>query len=369
MKIIGIIAEYNPFHNGHLYHFSKIKELYPDSQVILVLNGYFLQRGEISFLSKEAKIKIALENNIDIVLELPVLFGTQSADTFAEISLKILNNFNVDTIIFGSESNDIINLRNIAKLTLKNEYKEKVKNYLNKGFNYPTSLSKALKTNLDFNNPNDLLAISYIKAIESNNYKITPVTIKRTNSYHDKTSNDKIISASNIRNKLFNNENINNYLPEISLKSIKVPNIDLLFKILKSIIISSPNLDVFLDVDEGINKRLKEKIKISTTLEEFIKNVKTKRYTYNKIQRMCTHILLGITKENNIKNLEYIKVLGFNKKGKKYLNKIKKDIKIPLNINKNSIIYKYEINASLIYDLINNTNTYKFETSNKPIQK
>ena len=107
MRKIGIIAEYNPFHNGHIYHIQKIKELYPDSLLILVLNGYFLERGEISVLSKENKTKLALKNDIDIVLELPVIYGTQSSDTFAEASINILQNFQIEEIVFGSESTNI----------------------------------------------------------------------------------------------------------------------------------------------------------------------------------------------------------------------------------------------------------------------
>ena len=213
MKTIGIIAEYNPFHNGHLYHIDKIKEQYPDSIIILALNGYFLERGEISILTKEDKTKIALENNIDIVLELPTLFGTQSADTFADKSISILNNFNVDTIIFGSECNSIDILENIAKKQLSEEFQENVKTYLNDGINYPTALAKAL--NIDFTfNPNDLLGISYIKSAIINNYNIEFFTIKRTNSYHDIKSNEKIISASNIREKLKNNIDIKKYIPD-----------------------------------------------------------------------------------------------------------------------------------------------------------
>lgn len=368
MKIIGIIAEYNPFHNGHIYHLNKIKKLYPNSLIILVLNGYFLERGEISFLTKEDKTKIALENGIDIVLELPVFFGTQSADTFASISLKILNNFNVDTVIFGSECNNIETLKEIANETLNDKYNTKVKEYLKEGLNYPTSLSKAINININFNNPNDLLAISYIKTIIKNKYNITPICIKRTSTYHDKKSNNSIISASNIRNKIKEKQNIDNFLPTISKNMLKIPNFDLLFKTLKAIIIESPNLSIFLDVDEGLDSRLKKQIIKSNNIGELIKNIKTKRYTYNKVKRMLIHILLGITKGNN-NHLDYIKVLGFNNKGQEYLNKIKKDTKIPLYINKESIQYKYEITASLIYDLINNTNTYKFETSNKPIKK
>ena len=201
MEVIGIICEYNPFHNGHLYHIKKIKELYPNSLIILVLNGYFLERGEISILSKEAKTKIALAHGVDIILELPVIYGTQSADTFASISLKILNNFHVNKIIFGSESNEIEKIKEIASKQLDEEYNKLVKEYLDNGLNYPTALAKALNIDFEFL-PNDLLGISYTKAIIQNNYNIEPITIKRTSTYHDTSSNDHIVSASNIREKI-----------------------------------------------------------------------------------------------------------------------------------------------------------------------
>lgn len=368
MKIIGIIAEYNPFHNGHKYHINKIKELYPDSIIILVINGYFLERGEISILTKEDKTKIALENNIDIILELPVLFGTQSADTFADKSIEILNSFNVDTIIFGSECNNINILKDIAIKQLSQEFQEKVKTYLSDGINYPTALAKALNTDFTFN-PNDLLGISYIKSAIINNYNIDFITIKRTNSYHDIESNNKIISASNIREKLKNNIDIKKYVPDVVYNKIKNINNDIYFKLLKAKIITDNNLDSYLDVDEGIEYRLKKYINNSSSLDEFVKNIKTKRYTYNKLNRMFIHILLGIKKSDAKTNLDYIKILGFNKKGRKYIQSIKDNLQIPTKVNKDSKVFKYELKASLLYDLINNTNTYPYEIKNKPESK
>ena len=366
MDIIGIICEYNPFHNGHIYHIKKIKEIYPNSLIILVLNGYFLERGEISIITKEEKTKIALQYGADIVLELPFIYGTQSADTFADISIKILNNFNVNKIVFGSESNDIDQIKQIALTQLNNDYDLKVKKYLDEGINYPTALAKALNVDFQFN-PNDLLAISYVKAIIKNKFNIDTIPIKRTNDYHDTLSNDNIVSASNIREKINNNLDISSYLPKESNNSIIKPDINVLFKLIKYKINTAFDLSIYLDVSEGIEYRLKDYINKSTSLEEFINNIKTKRYTYNKINRMLIHILIGFKKEDSKKNLDYIKVLGFNSKGQEYLNNIKNDILIPTNINKNSIIYKYELQASLIYDLINNTNTYKYEKENKPI--
>lgn len=364
MEIIGIICEYNPFHNGHIYHLDKIKERYPESLIILILNGYFLERGEISILTKEDKTKIALENNIDIVLELPFVFGTQSADTFANASLKILNNFKINKLIFGSETNDARALISLAKKQLEGNYDEEVKKYLDQGLNYPTALAKALNVDFEFL-PNDLLGISYAKAIIKNNYNIIIETIKRTNSYHDISSNEAIVSASNIREKIKNNEDISNYVPKESLTKIIKCNKENYFRLLKYKINSDNNLKDYLDVDEGIEYRLIKYINKANTLEEFMSFIKTKRYTYNKLHRMFIHILASLKKEDN-GDLEYIKILGFNNRGKDYLNKLKK-LEIPTIVDKNSLQYKYETRASIIYDIINGTDTLDFEQKNKPV--
>lgn len=366
MDIIGIICEYNPFHNGHLYHINKIKEMYPESIIILVLNGYFLERGEISIQTKEDKTKLALEFGVDIVLELPFIYGTESADTFANTAIKILNNFKVEKIVFGSECNNINKILEIAHYSFDKKYNDEVKKLLDEGLNYPTALAKALHINFEFT-PNDLLGISYTKSILKNNYNIEPITIKRTNNYHDLTSSDEIISASNIREKIKNNEDINLYLPNKSKDSILNVNDNLLFNLIKAKIITDEHLEEYLDVDEGIEYRLKEQILKSNNLKEFIAKVKTKRYTYNKINRMLIHILIGLRKCDVNECLSYIKILGFNQNGKNYLNNIKEQSKISTIIDKESIQYQYELKAALIYDLINNTNTYEFEKKAKPI--
>lgn len=361
MNVIGLICEYNPFHNGHIYHIKKIKELYPNSLLILVLNGYFLQRGEISILTKEEKTKIALDFGINIVLELPAIYGTQAADIFAEAAVKILNKYNVDTIVFGSESNDIDTLKKIAKMEFDPKFHEKVLEYLKTGINYPTSLAKSLNTNHLFT-PNDLLGISYIKAIIKNNYSIKPVSIKRTSNYHDTLSSDEIISAKNIREKIKNGEDITKYLPKsVCDKFIRI-DYDIYFKLLKTKIITDYNLDDYIDITEGLDYRLRKLINDSNDYDTFIGKLKTKRYTTNRLNRMFIHVLLGMKKSDNNYISDYTKVLGFDSEGQNYLKNFKYK-------EYNKVIRGYELKASLIYDLINNTDTYSFELKNKPIKK
>jgi len=172
LMTIGIICEYNPFHNGHIYHIKKIKEKYPNAILVLCLNGYFLERGEISLLSKEDKTCLALSYGVDIVIELPVLYGTQSADKFSECAITLLHSLKVEKIIFGSESSNIKYLEDLAKKQLVQDFKIS----MNNGVNYPAALNVALSES-QIIPPNDLLGISYIKAILKHNIPIHYETI------------------------------------------------------------------------------------------------------------------------------------------------------------------------------------------------
>ena len=367
MDAVGIICEYNPLHKGHIYHIKETKKLFPNSTLILVLSGYFLERGEISILSKENKTKLALLYGVDLVVELPFIFGSQSADIFADASIKILKYLGVKHLVFGSESNNIELLKNIANTQETKEYNDKVKKYLDEGINYPTALAKALEIKEDIFKPNDLLGISYIKAIKNNNADIEPITIKRTNDYHDISSNNKIISASNIRSKLKANEDITSYIPKKVYNLIENLTLNDLFLFIKYKILTDYDLSRYLTVDEGIENRLKEKILEADNIDDFIKLVKTKRYTYNKITRMLIHILVGVPKYiNKLANIDYIKVLGFNKKGKEYLHNLK-DTEVALIPIPNTLTYKYEILASEVYSLVSKNKIINFEKSNKPL--
>ena len=371
MNVIGIIAEYNPLHNGHIHHIQECKKLYPNSILILVLNGYFMQRGELSIVSKEDKTSLALDYGIDIVLELPFVFGTQSADIFASKSIEILNHFKVDTVIFGSESNDIDLINKIADIQLNDtNYNMRVKEYLDKGLNYPTAMSKALEIDNEINNPNDLLGISYVKAIKQLKSSMVPCTIQRTNDYHDTISTSSVVSASNIRTRLLNGEDISNYVPPFVKNKINTISETKMVDFIKYKITTDHDLNLYLSVDEGIEYRLKKYINKSKTIDELISFAKTKRYTHNKIRRMLIHILVGLTKDDikNIK-LDYIKILGFNKYGKQYLNKIKKNMKIKTNIVTSSLQYKYENKSAIIYSMFSSQNILDFENKNIPIKK
>lgn len=369
MKKIGIICEYNPFHNGHIYHINKIKEMYPDSIIILVMSGNVTQRGQFSLLDKWQKTDIALDY-VDLVVELPSIFAIQSADIFAKSAITILNNLKVDIIVFGAESLNIEKLTKIAKIQNNECFNSLVKKYLDEGTNYPTALSKAActLTNIKIEKPNDLLGLSYVKEILNTNIK--PITIKRTNDYHSKELKSKITSATSIRDALKNKKDIKPYVPEKTynfLRNYKEKNY---FDYLKYKIISEiDNLDIYLNVDEGIENRIKKYIYDCNTLEELIDKIKTKRYTYNKIKRMLLNILLGITKKQNkeLKNIEYIRVLGFNDKGKKHLKEIKDKSKIPIITNYTNKYKALELELKISYIYYKKDKDYIMEYKHKPI--
>ena len=384
LKKIGIICEYNPFHNGHLYHINKIKEMFPDSIIILVMSGNFTQRGEISLINKWDKTEIALTYGVNVVVELPFVFATQSADIFAKASIEILSTLNVDTIVFGSETNDIKKLTLMAETQINNkEYDKLVKKYLDEGINYPTALSKALFqiTGKNVNKPNDILGISYIREILLQKTNIEPICIKRNNDYNSIELNDSITSASSIRYALEQGDKVESYVPEKTALYLEKElhfNSNY-FNLLKFTILTHiDELYKYQTVDEGIENRIKKYIVKAVSLDDLILKVKTKRYTYNKLSRMFTHILCNFTKEEaqKFKKIEYIRVLGFDLKGKEYLNQIKKDIDVPLITNFSSIkseMLNIEYRATGVYaSILNEPEKIKMiesEYKNTPIMK
>ena len=368
---VGIIAEFNPFHYGHKYLIDKAKELYPNDEIVVVLAGNILQRGNLSIIEKYDKTKVALNNKVDLVVELPFSFSSEASDYFAEGSLKILNYLKVDKLVFGSEEGSIDKFIKVAETQINNkEYNNLVKKYLDDGENYPTSMNKALNDliGIEIDKPNDLLALSYIKEIIKNDYNIEPITIKRTNDYHSKDL-EEIASASSIREAIKNNKDISKYIPKEEIDYIV--RYDKYFDLLKYKIISTKELNIYAGVDEGLDKRIKEVINNSNNLDELVNNIKSKRYTYNRITRMLTYILFEYTKEDSInKEINYIRILGFNNIGKNYINKVKKNIDIPLvsNISKDNYnLLKNDLDKDNIYYNIINKNINLLEI--KPIIK
>ncbi|MDD3186916.1 MAG: nucleotidyltransferase [Bacilli bacterium] len=323
---VGIICEYNPFHNGHLYHLNKAKEMFPNDEIVLVINSYFCQRGDVSFINKWDRTELSLMYGVDLVVELPFVFASQSADLFAKGAIEILNYLKVDSIVFGSEIDEIEILKKIADADTDN-----IKSYLDLGLSYPKSIAKAIEedTGITLDSPNDILGVAYIKQINRLNSKIKPICIKRTNDYHS-TDLKEICSASAIRKAIREKKEINCFIPNGVKEKINPIFLENYFNIIKYKILTD-DVSKYQTVDEGIEYRLKKYILECEALDDFILKVKTKRYSYNKIKRMLVHILCSFTKEE-AKNLktEYIRILGFNGKGQNYLKRIKKDVDIPL---------------------------------------
>lgn len=337
VRNIGIICEYNPFHNGHLFHINKIKEMYPESNIILVLSGNVTERGELSILDKWDKTEIALHFGVDLVVELPFIQASQAADIFCYGAVKLLSLLKADTIVFGSETNDVERLKKCAHIQLYDKrYNDIVAQLLDKGMNYPTALSKALceVSGINISSPNDLLGLGYVKEIMKNEYAIEPITIQRTNDYHAELITDFISSATSIRLALKNNNDIKNTVPQFVLPYLnkKVYFLADYFEFLKYKILSESDLTIYQTVDKDITSRINRYIVDSNTLEEFVNKIKTKYYTYNRLMRMCSHILFSLTKEEASAkhDISYIRLLGFSSKGKKHLNTIKKELDIPL---------------------------------------
>ena len=393
-KRIGIIAEYNPFHNGHLYQIQKAKELTGADTVIAVMSGNFTQRGETSLVNKFEKTKIALQNEVDMVIELPTIYSISSAENFALGGIKILNEIgNIDYLVFGIEEDNLQELQAIADALVNenDEFKSKIKTELDKGNSYPKARVIALKKVLSSENvenimqkPNNILAIEYLKALKITNSRIKPFAIKRKNSmHHDKNINENYASGTYIR-KLFienNFDEISKVVPkytyerlsELKSKGTYVTSINDFSDIViyKIRMMTKEEIRQIADINEGLENSIKLASTTCKTIDEIIDKVSTKRYTKTRISRILTYILLDITKsdmEQSKKNDPYIRVLGINKKCEEILSTINDSKLITslkkfeenngenelLNIDKNStdiytIKYPKSVDANLDY--------------------
>ena len=289
MRTFGIIAEYNPFHLGHLYQINKIKNIEPDSCIIVLVSSCFTQRGDISFMNKWERTKVLLDNKIDMVVEFPFGYASQSADIFAKGAIEILGKLKIDTLVFGTEKLDTGKLKEIAQMQLNNkEYDKLVKELLDTGVNYPTAMATAVNKILSvkIEEANDLLGLSYVKEIIKQKLPIDILGIPRTNRYNDKDINSDIISGTAIRELINKNKSVKEYV--VSDKDIYYGvNREKLYPLLRYQIINNiDSLDKYNTVDEGIDNRIRKVIYESNSWEDLVFKIKTKRYTYNKINRM-----------------------------------------------------------------------------------
>ena len=352
-NVLGIVAEYNPFHNGHLHHLNESKRISHSDYTIAVMSGNFTQRGEASIVDKWSKAKMAIENGVDLVIELPTLYAISSAENFAAGAIKVLDSLGiVDYISFGSECDDISILNDIANVLCAepDEYKTLLSHELSKGVSFPKARERALMLYLNnvrrfanvLSSPNNILGIEYLKALKRQKSNVQPICVKREGSSHNDSTISKFAkfaSASAIRNLAFANNNslIQNVMPESSFEilndNIKKGNVvnnlsafdkEIIYTLRK---MSTDEIANLPDVSEGLEFALKSAANECNSVIELLSIIDTKRYTKTRIQRILLYAILGITKKDMqiSKNVTpYIRILGFNEKGKGILSEISK---------------------------------------------
>ena len=350
-KVLGIIAEYKPFHNGHLYHSKKSIEETGASSVICVMSGNFVQRGNTSIVDKWTKTKMALANGVDLVLELPTIYSVSSAENFAEGAIRLLDSLKiVDTISFGMEAKDIASLNNIANVlyTEPKEYTTILEHELRKGVSFPKARENAVMMYLNdikqyaniLTGSNNILAIEYLKAIKKLKSKLNPIGIRREKVlYNDEIIIDDFASATAIRKMIATGQfsDIQKVMPKSSYALLadelrKGHYVLDLSKFQKEIIYNLRKMSVeeiaqLVDVSEGLENAIKNAANSSNNLVDFVNIVKSKRYTQTRIQRILIYALLGITNSKMLafkKAVPYARVLGFNENGKQLISQIAK---------------------------------------------
>lgn len=377
MEACGVVVEYNPFHRGHLYHLKKAKEITEADCLIAVMSGPFLQRGEPALIDKFHRTRAALQNGADIVIELPYAFAVQSSQLFAKGALLSLNALGVSSICFGSESGKIQPFIDGVKAieANKNVFDTTVRSFLKKGLSFPEANQKAYETigltNIDMMQPNNILGFSYVQTIIEHRLSITPCTIQRIKSnFHDETITQAIASATSIRKELLSHgltEKISQAVPNESLTQIKRYKektslwhdweryFPLLHYQLQSK--SIKELSDIHGMTEGLEYRLKRLSTDTTSFDDLVSRVKTRRYTQTRLQRLFTHILTNskkaeIEQVTEKPTVSYIRLLGLSKVGQTYIHTIKKSIPVPVwsNLNhKNANSLMIDERASNVY--------------------
>ena len=363
MSVIGIVCEFNPFHNGHKYLIDSVKS--DGDIVVCVMSGNSVQRGEPAIFPKEIRVKSALVNGADIILELPFIYATASAELFASSAVKILDAFGCDKIAFGTENTTLNQLENAVEILLSNDFDEKIKKYLEGGLSYPKARQMAFEEfNCDcyISSPNNILAIEYISAIRKNNYSITPITVNRKGAnYNDNFAIDEFASATHIRNLINNNKDFQKYVPENAYQIYKNAlvngeylnaekfNISAL-SILRSISTINPEI---ANMAEGLENRIASAVKISSNLAEIYDNVKTKRFTHSRIRRAVLSCVMNVTNDDLHIPVPYCRLLGFNTEISGKLGNLVKKCSLPYVVNYSDILKLNSDNALQVFELEN----------------
>lgn len=385
MNITGIITEYNPFHNGHLYHLNEAKKSTNADGIICVMSGNFVQRGGPAIIDKWKRAEMAINNGVDLVIELPTYYAVASAEFFAKGSISILEKLGVvNNIFFGSESGNVDILTKIADVLVQEDslFKSLLKSNLDIGLTFAKAREKSLIEYFSddsvqdvLSSSNNILGIEYIKAILKLNSNIKPKTLKRQGAnYNEKEISSSFSSATSIRELIKKDFSVEALKPLIPPKSCEIfSNIhtenyplsfdDDMFNFIKyRLYTNSVNFNNLYEITEGLENKIIKEITKAKNYEDFILNIKSKRYTYSKISRLLTHIFLCLDDENfkdiNNPNNLYARVLAFNKTGREMLSLIKANSSIPL-ITKvpryiDNPLLKLDIQATKSYSILNN---------------
>ena len=378
MHITAIVCEYNPMHNGHVYHIEQTRKL-GSTHIVAIMSSNFVQRGEPAIISKEARTKMALSCGVDLVLELPSVWSMSTAERFAYSSIYILDKLSViDSLSFGSEEGNINNLVEIANFLNLDSCLDKIKDVMKSGVSFASSREMVIKEVMGekystlISKPNNILAIEYIKALKKLESNIKPMAIKRQGAEHDSDLEiNSFLSAKQIRKYINdNNYNLERFLPKDVLEIIshevcngKAPssiyNLErtILYKLRST---SKNEIRNIFDVSEGLENRILSAAAKSTSLDELYENIKSKRYSLARIRRVIMSSLLGINKQLVNLKPQYVRALGFNSKGLEILKLAKGKSKIPIvtkvsdikSLNKDAnLVFRNEMLAGDIYNL------------------
>lgn len=342
MKTIGIICEYNPFHNGHAHQLYSLAQLHPDALRICIMSGSFVQRGEPAIFSKFDRARWAILGGADIVIELPTLYSTGSAQLFGTGAIRMVKALSMDALSFGSETADLDALIDIAKRMDCESTQEQLRTYINEGMSYGTAFRKALHTEI-LNTPNALLGLEYIRAGLAYHPNLKYIPILRTSNHHEETITDELPSGTALRQLITSNDNHSTQLRSsipLSIISDMIQviensnyvNYNRYHDMVHALSRRTPpkELEKYGDFSEGI-EHLWSKAALQTSWTAATEEIKSKRYTYARLQRMGAYLTLGITKDILQSTMEvdpqYARLLAFNDRGRQWL---RNEYEIPL---------------------------------------